>query len=61
MKKKEFAEQVFCSIGEYIVNLISHLEKGDAKKAKDLYLTYPEYKNKIFDRNGWNPVMYAVR
>jgi hypothetical protein len=43
------------------LNFSHILENGDTKKVKDLYATYPEYKNKVFDRNGWNPAMYAVR
>jgi len=50
MKKKEFAELVFCAI-----------EAGDTAKVKDLYNLYPEFKNKVVDRNNWTPVMYACR
>ncbi len=61
MKKKVFSELVFCAIGNFLINFSHLLEKGETKKVKDLYATYPEYKNKVFDRNGWNPAMYAVR
>jgi len=50
MKKKEFVEIVLCSI-----------EAGDTNKVKDLYTAYPEFKNKVVDRNNWTPVMYACR
>lgn len=50
MKKREFAELEFCAI-----------EAGDTQKVKELYRVYPEFKNKVVDRNNWTPVMYACR
>ncbi len=50
MKKRDFAELVFCAI-----------EAGDTNKVQDLYKAYPEFKDKVRDRNNWTPVMYACR
>jgi len=50
MKKKDFAELVFCAI-----------EAGDTEKVRELYKCYPEFRNKVVDRNNWTPVMYACR
>ena len=50
LKKKEFAELVFCAI-----------EAGDTEKVRELYKAHPEFKNKVVDRNNWTPVMYACR